>query len=614
MRQKEFILHKCKDAPPVETVAKIREILKTNDIFPLIEKNWGSILGNICWVHLVYPQTDIFTNGKGISPEFALASAYGEFMERLQNQVYFFIKDFDFDDTLYEEFGFIVAPDEKYIQASDLFNGLPKDFYNIFRPVNNSNGNYIYDFSEETPERVKKIGDYITIPYFNLSEENLIYLSLPFLKYYYGTNGMCAGNTLQEALVQGVCEIFERYVSRETLFKKLSYPTVSDKRLRKYERLYMLIKKIESSKDWGIIIKDCFPITNLPVLCIIVIDRKNKGYFVKFGAHPIFEIALERCITELFQGQNLDAFYLIPFEYFNDLDKKVTTEENVLSIFSTGRGIYPINIFYHSNFSDCDKWRNFSCNDEILRYLLGLLKVGNFRLLIRDVSFYGFPSYHIIIPHMSEVFCWNREQYTRIQRKGKIRKLVRLLHECSKDELIAILEHIEDSYEKDKTMDTLLGFSVEDAFPLAKVKYEQFLAAGYYRINNLLKSYYYTTKYVKAIANTTAHERRPLDYYKGIRDYLVILLNKTDVDKKVGVLNEFYGEELMREIMADLANPDNVFQYYPKLACWNCNGCDLNNHCHYPGLRKLFRMVKIKQSEKIIDQSSLGHYLRNYWR
>lgn len=610
----EFIQNKCKDAPPIETITEIRKILKISGIFPVIEETWGSISGDIWWVHLVYPCANIFTNGKGSSPEFALASAYGEFMERLQNQVYFFVKDCDFDEAVYEGYKFFFAPDEKYIKAYDLFNALPTDLHKIFRPVDNSYNDYLYNFANETPENIKAFGDFITIPYFNLAEDNLIYLPLPFIKYYYGTNGMCAGNTPQEAIVQGICEVFERYVNRETLFKKLSYPTVSDERLKKCERLYMLLNKIEAIKDCKIIIKDCFPITNLPVLCVILVDKKKKGYFVKFGAHPIFEIALERSIAELFQGRSIDTPFFTPFEYLNDPDKKVMTEKNVLSIFSTGIGAYPINIFYNSAYSYCEGWKNFSCNDEILNYLLGLLKGANFRILIRDVSFYGFPSYHIIIPKMSEFFYWNSEQYTRIGKKKKVRMLVRRLHECSEHQLLDILNFIEDSYEKDNTMDTLLGFPVNENFPLAKVKFEQFLAAGYYRINHLLKSHYYTTKYIKTITNGSKHENRTVDYYKAIRDYLATLLNKIEIDKKTHVLKEIYGEELIQEITNDLASPNNVFQYYPKLACWNCNSCDLNKHCYYPELRDIFCKIKEQQRSNLIDQYQLRFILRKYWK
>jgi len=60
--------------------------------------------------------------------------------------------------------------------------------------------------------------------------------------------------------------------------------------------------------------------------CNFTINPKNSTLFVSFGAHPILEVSLERTMTELMQGRdlnNLDSFEIPTFDmdmvsdYFN---------------------------------------------------------------------------------------------------------------------------------------------------------------------------------------------------------------------------------------------------------------------------------------------------------
>ena len=72
-----------KDARPVDTVNRIKEILKKYGVETV--ETWGeSNVPNCYSVRVTIAGTKIGTNGKGVNKEFALASGYGEFMERLQ--------------------------------------------------------------------------------------------------------------------------------------------------------------------------------------------------------------------------------------------------------------------------------------------------------------------------------------------------------------------------------------------------------------------------------------------------------------------------------------------------------------------------------------------------
>ena len=108
-----------KDNTPMKTILKIRKILSNLGIC-LIEKKWHNISDLLFSVRLEIAGTEIGVNGKGITPELCLASAYGEFMERLCNQyLYPVFAYYQFDEQLAEYKSFYLAPDEKYFNLED---------------------------------------------------------------------------------------------------------------------------------------------------------------------------------------------------------------------------------------------------------------------------------------------------------------------------------------------------------------------------------------------------------------------------------------------------------------------------------------------------------------
>ena len=78
-----------KEVPPEETVKKIKSILKEMKID--VEEVWDkkSSVGTYS-LRVRIKGTDMGQNGKGMTKEFAMASAYAEFLERFQNGVFRF--------------------------------------------------------------------------------------------------------------------------------------------------------------------------------------------------------------------------------------------------------------------------------------------------------------------------------------------------------------------------------------------------------------------------------------------------------------------------------------------------------------------------------------------
>lgn len=219
----------------------------------------------------------IGTNGKGITKEYALASAYAEFMERLQSK---FLLKSTFLNKENEKKSFY---DEIYIDSNE-----------FLKQEKIVKGDYIY-------ELIKNNSDYCCVtPFYDVSNNSYVNLPVKIINLLTHSNGLSAGNTRKEALVQGICEIFERYCYKEILFNEYELPTIIIENIEGFNVHEQLehLNKLGFSYE----IKDCSLNGKFPVVGIIIYDNLKKKYLFSIGADIDFNIALQRCITEILQG------------------------------------------------------------------------------------------------------------------------------------------------------------------------------------------------------------------------------------------------------------------------------------------------------------------------
>jgi ribosomal protein S12 methylthiotransferase accessory factor len=378
-----------KDCNVNQTVEKIKNILKEVGIeveeevfqFPFFQTYMPYSTRLRC-----FGINDIGTNGKGTCYENASASGYAEFMERLQNKLLEFLSD-------------IPAPDEKVLEKND--NTILYEYYN----------KDIIDFANEFVDFTTKP---ILSPYFSIKKRKLEYLLLNILKYIQGSNGMCAGNTPEEALVQGFSEICERYASREIFLNKITMPDIPKKIWEQYENIKGLVKYIESC-GYSVQIKDASLGKNLPVICTIFENQNMDLFTIKFGAQPSLPVAIERTLTEFCQGN--------PFkkEFLNQKNTYISNETNSfryrhnlfelyyhrILLFNKENNkffeqIKNPNATYQFNSKVwIDERENLSNKDLLIFLVNNIAEISNNDIYVRDVSFLNFPAYDIFIPNMS---------------------------------------------------------------------------------------------------------------------------------------------------------------------------------------------------------------------
>lgn len=604
-------MYHYKEWHPIRTVNYIRGILENLGIMP-IETRWQTSELHNYSLRLTIDGIRIGTNGKGVTTELALASAFGEFMERIQNQYLYPLFLYSHrDKSLQLLNGFYHSPDEVFLDIPEFIEETDKEILHCVVPSdldkNESPEEYIRALSCLDPQPQK--GKVLCIPYYSLIKDSLEYLPHGAVSFVYGTNGMCAGNTPEEALVQGLCEIIERYANRMIIMKDLVPPDVSLEEFSGSAQLD-IVESVERNKKIKLIIKDASLGEQLPAVGIIAINSDHSAYFVKFGSHVELAVALERALTELFQGRTIEELekgkHMAPFEY--SLGRSHKTQENLLKVFVSGEGIYDSNFFGNSCSwppSKLYQTKNLRNNREYLYFLIQHLKEKGWHILIRNVSFLGFPSFHIIIPGISEIRTLCKEDCLKMERKIKVANLLMDINACTKEELLMIAATVADQIEKDPegSVADLTGLPYLEGFFWEKIRFNLFLSTLYLKIGDFRKSHFHLRKYISEIEDKNISlEQGGLKYYKCLRDYLFVLMEQKDTEEEVKILQRIYGDDTVSEAKETLSNSREAFKEYGSFDCPSCSKCAFKQFCFYEVIREIHTRIKNNLILNRIDQ------------
>lgn len=390
-----------KDAPLEQSIQRFRQGLERLNL-KVNESGWLNPLPNVFSVHLEFPDCPvIYSNGKGSSKLAALASAYGELYERLSTHMSF--SDY-FLGQRNAESSFVHFKDEKWTEIhedNDESHGLPSEILNASlrrfytKDLEIDLGSLV-DIQSSSSSR-----GICSIPFTNARNGEVVYFPVNLLDNLYASNGMSAGNSDYEALVQGLSEIIERYVKKEIIKKGLSLPKIPLEIIKRYPKSEDTLSKLQGH-GFKATVYDASLGGRFPVVCVVLFNQGNGSCCASFGAHPIFEVALDRTLTELLQGRtfsDLDNFEAPVFELEQTADPV-----NLVSHFVDSTGLLPMQMFRRGpdfRFAAWDFNGNTHDQYKAMRYIIA--KLG-FDIYLRPYKELGVPVYRIIVPGMSEVY------------------------------------------------------------------------------------------------------------------------------------------------------------------------------------------------------------------
>ncbi|MBQ7344916.1 MAG: YcaO-like family protein [Oscillospiraceae bacterium] len=381
-----------KDDRPLATVEKIRQILA--DLGLQTEDVWNETDVPYCYAMSVkLPGTIFRVNGKGLTREFTLASGYGEFMERLQMGFINgpnVLKDGDFavDNGKYE-----MLPMRQLL--SD-----PTPYQRMADSLARFTGIRI------TPEQI--VGQYAdanglvsSTPFFDLTTQKKTYLPTILRRRVYASNGCAAGNSPEEAIVQAISEIVERNHQLSIIDDCLTLPDIPEETLKSCKVAYDIITFVREN-GYKVHMKDASLGTGFPVVCACIIDRRTGRYHTHFGAYPIFEIALERSLTESFQGRNIKN--IATFEGFSYKKTGNYSLNELSNELTMGTWAKRPEFFAGKPHRQFDPALGFPGGDNraLLRQCVDYFNARGYQILVRDRSCLGFPTYQVIVPGYSE--------------------------------------------------------------------------------------------------------------------------------------------------------------------------------------------------------------------
>ena len=230
-----------------------------------------------------------------------------------------------------------------------------------------------------------------------------------------------------------------------------------------YPRIAAGIRDLREA-GFGILVKDASLGGEYPVMNVTLLHPGDQGCFSSFGAHPRFEIALERSLTELLQGRGLDALAGFPPPGF-DLDE-IAAAPNIEIHFVDSSGIISWNFLGATpDFEFCD-WNFSSTTAEDYHWLVDRVHRSGHDIYVADFTHLGVYACRILVPGMSEIYPLDELEWENNSVGNLIREAILHLPELDDEECDALLETLNEFDLPDqRPVATLIGLAAEaDSF------------------------------------------------------------------------------------------------------------------------------------------------------
>ncbi|HEY7804916.1 MAG TPA: OsmC domain/YcaO domain-containing protein, partial [Orrella sp.] len=536
-----------KDLPLEQTIANMSGVLANLGVKIEIA-SWRNLIPNVWSLHIRDAHSPMcFTNGKGSTKESALASALGEYIERLSNN-HFYAGAFWGEDIATGTF--VHYPSERWFKPG-AGDSLPTEILDdycrtIFNPDGELRGSHLIDTNSGNVER-----GICALPYVRQSDGQTVYFPSNLIENLYVSNGMSAGNTLAEAQVQCLSEIFERAVKREIIEGEIALPDVPPAVLEKYPGILAGIAALEA-QGYPVLVKDASLGGVYPVMCVTLMNPRTGGVFASFGAHPSFEVALERSLTELLQGRSFEGLNDLPPPTFSS--EVVTDTHNFVEHFIDSSGIVSWRFFSAKADFEFVQW-DFSCNGEHANAkeaaaLFGILKTMGKEAYVAVYDELGAVACRILVPGYSEIYPIDDLIWDNTNKALLFRTDILNLFQLSNTELSNLLHQLENN-ELDEYSDiaTLIGIEFDENTPWGQLTVLELKLLIHLALQQFEQALELVGAFLQYNDNTI--ERRL--FYQAINAVLEILLDdELELNDYIVNLRRMFGNERMDAVIGSV--------------------------------------------------------------
>ena len=529
-----------KDLPLEQTIANMTGILA--DLGMKIEiASWRNIVPHVWSLHIRDAASPMcFTNGKGATKESALCSALGEFIERLSCN--FFYNDQFFGEEIANS-DFVHYPNEKWFQPGpndELPEGILDDHcLAIYNPDGEVHGSNLIDTNSGRTDR-----GIVSLPFVRRSDGETVYFPSNLIENLFLSNGMSAGNTLPEAQVQCLSEIFERAVKKQILEEEMALPDVPQNVLDKYPHIVEGINALEA-QGFPILVKDASLGGQFPVMCVTLMNPRNGGVFASFGAHPSFEVALERSLTELLQGRSFENLNDVPAPTFNS--QAVTEPNNFVEHFIDSTGVVSWRFFSAKSNLEFVEWDFSGTNQEEANTLFGILEDLGKEVYVATHEDLGAPVCRILVPGYSEVYPVEDLVWDNTNMALDYREDILNLHALSDDQLADLAERLEASQlDNYMTIISLIGIEFDENTVWGQLTILELKLLICLALQWREEALEFVDMFLQFNDNTAERNL----FYRAVNAVLEITLDdELELDDYLANLKRMYGEQTMDDVV-----------------------------------------------------------------
>lgn len=529
--------------------------------FHIIEKRWLNPAPNLYSVHLCdrdCPQ--IFANGKGLCQQAALASGYGELLERLSTG--YLWADFRLQ-AVYAEFGFVHHPKERWFQQEELQASLPDALLdtNLQRRYLNADCslNELIDLNAGALNK-----GVCTLPYVRQSDQKICYIPVNLIANLFVSNGMSAGNTMSEALVQGLSEIFERAIKQYVITQAISLPQVPHQILAQLPKIQQGLDSLNQA-GFRVLALDASLGGQYPVMAVLL-QHPNGGLYASFGAHPNFDVALERALTELVQGRSLNELDEFPAPTANM--EQVCDTHNLELHFIDSSGYLSWALLSNDAdyaFYDWQKNPMFSLdNNQSATQMMAYLKQQGFESYVFAYTQLGVSACRILVPGFSDIYPADELYLNNNNQSLKVSSLLFNLPHLKAKELQHLLDYLEETGLNDQLkLSEWAGFLIHKQsawgrLRVGELKMRLNLALNkaddaLFELQNLLNSQQLSTQ-----------EKAEYSCLKAVLELHALGYQEKELQAYLDALTFYYDSDMLHSAMAQV-NQQQVFSKYPAL-------------------------------------------------
>ena len=546
-----------KDAALEDSISRIGSAISALG-FHIEEARWLNPAPYIWSVHIRdrdCPQ--VFSNGKGASREAALASAYGELIERLSTR--YLWADFMLDPVL-AEFGHIHQASERWF-APDQLEEWPADLLD-----ENWRQRYFSDLDISPAELCDINGGgsgrgLCALPYIRQRDGESVYVPVNMIANLFVSNGMSAGNNRAEAIVQGLSEIYERAIKNRIIMDAISLPEVPADVIARYPHI---ADGLQSLNEQGFTVRalDASLGGVCPVMCV-VLQHPDGGVYASFGAHNRFGVALERALTELLQGRALDELEGFPAPT-SDMEQ-VTDPHNIELHFIDSSGYVSWALLSDEPdvpFTDWDAdspWADD--NPTACQQMLDHLQGEGFDVYIAEYTQLGAYACRILVPGFSDIYLPDEMLWHNNNQSLPVRDTLFNLRGAGEDAWGELLDLL-DSHSVNDQLRVLewTGIAGDKGTPWARLRVGELKVWLLLALGELEEAYQQLLLVLES-GHLTADERKQ---YRALHAVLELELTTDSPQDYDRALVAYYGEALVDQALQWMEG-DIVFPFLEPL-------------------------------------------------